>query len=242
MLGLARKQHRGRNYHRGPTSVRLHSILEELEYIETSFPSRSVRCADSFMPPFQASRRLLQSAASPSFKATTKPRSALASRIAAASARNATSFPVLPECPSPTCSCQPMPAGLDIDHSTTISNNIAPYNSHILISTGQSDWTSRIEDAHKDSSTQPWGQFISQLKTAFGRKGQYHSDTQNVLITASSLPNTPAVGRTVLMFPAHEELSIPAPPSTSRPSDDSELDSLISYLVASIQPRLEVYN
>jgi (2Fe-2S) ferredoxin len=125
-----------------------------------------------------------------------------------------------------------MPSGLDIDHSTPIANNIASYHSHILVSTGQSDWTSRIEDAHKDTSTQPWGSLISQLKTAFGRKGPYHSDTQNILITASSLPTPSPSKRTVLFFPAHEELSIPASSTPIPFNEDNHLDNLTSYLAA----------
>jgi hypothetical protein len=122
-----------------------------------------------------------------------------------------------------------MPAGLEIDNETPIANNIAPYTSHILIATGQVDWTSRIEDAHEDLCTKPWGDFISHIKTAFGRNGPYHSDSANVLVTASSLPSPPQ-RRSLLLFPAHEEISIPAPSPDFEA--DPALDALLPYLAA----------
>lgn len=129
-----------------------------------------------------------------------------------------------------------MPSGLDIDHKTIISNNIAPYTSHVLISTGQSDWPSRIENAAKDTTTWPWGALTSHLKAAFGRKGQYHSDDQNVLITTSSLPAPH--GRSVLLFPANREISIPLPTTSpgltdsTDPNADPNLASLLDYIAS----------
>ena len=64
-----------------------------------------------------------------------------------------------------------MPEGLDIDYSKTLDGTMAPYSSHVLVCTGQSDWKSKIEDEH---STGTWGPFLAGLKKGFGRGGQFH--------------------------------------------------------------------
>ncbi|ETN36615.1 uncharacterized protein HMPREF1541_08893 [Cyphellophora europaea CBS 101466] len=124
-----------------------------------------------------------------------------------------------------------MPSGLDIDHKTPITNNIAPYTSHLLVSTGQSDWASRIEDESTPPHSQPWGNLVGALKAAFGRNGQYHSRTSNVLVTTSSLPAARSSGRTVLAFPTGEEITLPPSPSIqSSNTDDEPLSALLAYL------------
>src|ERR1700761_6243555 len=55
------------------------------------------------------------------------------------------SYPVTPTCPLPTCECQQMPDGLDIDYKRTLNGTIAPYSDHLLIHTGTYDWPSKIE-------------------------------------------------------------------------------------------------
>jgi hypothetical protein len=47
---------------------------------------------------------------------------------------------------------------------------MAPCAQHVVISTGKSDWTSRIED---DGQETPWGDFGRQLKAMLGRGGKY---------------------------------------------------------------------
>src|ERR1700761_3988306 len=55
------------------------------------------------------------------------------------------SYPVIPTCPLPTCECQQMPDGLDIDYKRTLNGTVAPYSDHLLIHTGTYDWPSKIE-------------------------------------------------------------------------------------------------
>lgn len=54
-------------------------------------------------------------------------------------------LPVTPTCPAPRCPCEPVPVGLDIDRTTPLHGTMAKYHRHLLISTGKSDWASRIE-------------------------------------------------------------------------------------------------
>lgn len=79
-------------------------------------------------------------------------------------------FPTASRCPSPTCACAETPSGLDIDREKNLNGSMAPYAQHVVISTGKSDWTSRIED---DGQGIPWGDFGRQLKAMLGRGGKY---------------------------------------------------------------------
>jgi hypothetical protein len=81
-----------------------------------------------------------------------------------------TPFPTTSRCPSPTCACAETPAGLYIDREKSLNGSIAPYAQHVVISTGKSDWTSRIEN---DGQGIPWGDFGRQLKAMLGRGGKY---------------------------------------------------------------------
>ncbi|KAF1810018.1 Sucraseferredoxin-like protein, partial [Eremomyces bilateralis CBS 781.70] len=108
-------------------------------------------------------------------------------------------LPVTATCPPATCSCRPMPADLDIDHKTVMGNSVAPYSEHVLVSTGRSDWPSRIED---DESTP----VVAALKGAFGRGGKYTDPFHNVLTSTSSLKPTDSTADTssVLLFPSFQ--------------------------------------
>lgn len=64
-----------------------------------------------------------------------------------------------------------MPPDLDIDVSKTLDGSIAAYSEHIIISTGQADWKSKIED---EKEMAPWGNVVSSMKTMLGPKGRYH--------------------------------------------------------------------
>ncbi|PNS14416.1 hypothetical protein CAC42_3702 [Sphaceloma murrayae] len=59
-----------------------------------------------------------------------------------------------------------MPPGLEIDHEASLNNTIASYAENILISTGRSDWKSRIED--DDDAV-----LVRELKKLIGRGGKY---------------------------------------------------------------------
>ena len=82
-------------------------------------------------------------------------------------ATKAPPFTVVDGCPAPTCQCQEMPPGLDIDQVTALHGSMAPYAEQVLISTGRTNWKSRIEDDGE-------GTLVAQLKGYLGRHGKYH--------------------------------------------------------------------
>jgi prenyl protein peptidase len=79
-------------------------------------------------------------------------------------------FPIVAACPSPTCACAETPASLDIDRKRDLNGSMAPYKQHVVVSTGKSDWTSRIEDGGLET---PWGDLVRKLKAMLGRGGKY---------------------------------------------------------------------
>jgi hypothetical protein len=91
-------------------------------------------------------------------------------------------FPIVPTCPSPTCACAETPAGLYIDRKRDLNGSMAPHAQHVVISTGKSDWTSRIED---DGQGTLWGDFGRQLKAMLGRGGKYSDVCRYVLPLAA---------------------------------------------------------
>jgi hypothetical protein len=64
-----------------------------------------------------------------------------------------------------------MPPGLDIDRSQNLNGTMAPYAQHLIVSTGKSDWTSKIED---EKDTAVWGEFTADIKSILGRGGEFH--------------------------------------------------------------------
>lgn len=64
-----------------------------------------------------------------------------------------------------------MPEGLEIDHSRNLYGTVSRYSQHLIISTGQHDWKSRIED-EKDSTD--WGRLVADTKGLLGRGGEFH--------------------------------------------------------------------
>lgn len=57
------------------------------------------------------------------------------------------SWTIDPITPCNTCTCQSqVPSDLDIDRVKPLSNTVPYHNQHIVISTGKSDWESRIEN------------------------------------------------------------------------------------------------
>ncbi|OKL56946.1 hypothetical protein UA08_07917 [Talaromyces atroroseus] len=87
--------------------------------------------------------------------------------------RASTPLPTTAKCPAPTCACAPtpsMPEGLPIDLSRSLNATMAPYTQQVLISTGQTNWTSRIEDdgvVMTNSSFQPSSHASSAFASAF---------------------------------------------------------------------------
>jgi len=75
-------------------------------------------------------------------------------------------FPVIESCPAPSCQCREVPAGLEIDRESPLNGTMAAYAEQILISTGRSDWKSKIEDDEQSD-------FLKQLKKFLGQKGKF---------------------------------------------------------------------
>ncbi|PGG99352.1 hypothetical protein AJ79_08546 [Helicocarpus griseus UAMH5409] len=127
-------------------------------------------------------------------------------------------FPVTPACPEPTCTCAPtpkMPEGLEIDYARDLNGTMAPYAQQLLISTGQGDWRSRIEEDGVDSG---WGMLGRGVKGLVGRGGRFADPYNNIMITNSSFsPSEPDNTQTAsaLLFPSFHYLpTIPLDPAS----------------------------
>jgi hypothetical protein len=55
-------------------------------------------------------------------------------------------IPTVDLCPAPSCPCRATPKDLDIDHKISIHGLMSPYREHVIVSTGNSDWPSKIVD------------------------------------------------------------------------------------------------
>ncbi|KAF2156267.1 hypothetical protein K461DRAFT_318855 [Myriangium duriaei CBS 260.36] len=119
-------------------------------------------------------------------------------------------FPVVERCPVPTCQCQDMPEKLEIDREAPLNGTTAAYAEQILISTGRSDWKSRIDE--DDDAV-----FARQLKKYLGRDGKFSDPFHNVMITNSSF--APASSRT----DAYADPKNPSGPVAPKPGSDPEI-------------------
>lgn len=72
----------------------------------------------------------------------------------------------LEQCPSPTCPCRETPQGLEIDHEKPLAGTMPSYAEHVVVSTGKSNWPSKIED----DETTP---VVRELKQRLGRDGKF---------------------------------------------------------------------
>ncbi|KAI0401299.1 Sucrase/ferredoxin-like-domain-containing protein [Xylaria palmicola] len=96
----------------------------------------------------------------------------------------------VPRCPSPTCECADtpdMPEGLPIDYEGKLNGLISSYAQQVLICTGHSDWSSRIEEDNSGDN------LAADLKELIGRGGVYSDPFHNISVLNSSFP--PAVSR-----------------------------------------------
>ena len=112
-----------------------------------------------------------------------------------------TPFPVVEGCPIPTCRCREMPEGLDIERDQNIKGSMAAYAEQVLVSTGVTDWKSRIEQDDEAA-------LIKQLKTFLTRGGKYSDVSYRVLNFAGrqTLTIKPAISQChayKLLFHAH---------------------------------------
>ncbi|KAH9832784.1 Altered inheritance of mitochondria protein 32 [Teratosphaeria destructans] len=107
-----------------------------------------------------------------------------------------------------------MPEGLEIEREQNINGSMPSYAEQVLISTGRSDWKSRIEDDDDGGGGGgPDAAVVKQLKAFFTRGGKYMDPYHNVMLTASSFPHTEC----------SDQHTVHAPPSngtvpTSKPS------------------------
>lgn len=61
-----------------------------------------------------------------------------------------------------------MPGGLDIDHQSQLLGTVAVHNKLIVVSSGRSDWPSKIEEAEGET-------LVQALKEEIGRQGKFHN-------------------------------------------------------------------
>jgi len=64
-----------------------------------------------------------------------------------------------------------MPEGLDIDRKNVLNGTMSPHAQHLVVSSGRSDWASKIED---ERATAVWGRFTAEIKGLLGRGGEFH--------------------------------------------------------------------
>ncbi|KAI9149424.1 Altered inheritance of mitochondria protein [Paramyrothecium foliicola] len=96
-------------------------------------------------------------------------------------------FPTVPTCPSPSCGCADTPTmseGLEIDHKSPLNGVITGYSEHVLVCTGQDDWTSKIEEENSGDN------LAADLKELLGRGGQLSDPFHNVSVLNSSFPSS----------------------------------------------------
>jgi hypothetical protein len=94
-------------------------------------------------------------------------------------------YAITKSCPYPTCKCQQMPEGLDIDYKRKLQGTAARYSEHVLIRTGAQDWPSRIEDDENNP-------LARDLKALLKREMLKSILTKgNVLVTNSSFSVSP---------------------------------------------------
>ena len=79
-------------------------------------------------------------------------------------------FPVVQECPSPTCQCRETPAGLDIERESSLNGSMPTYAEHVIVSSGKGDWKSKLED--EDG---PEGVVRRHLKQYMGPGGKFYN-------------------------------------------------------------------
>ncbi|KIX09266.1 uncharacterized protein Z518_00345 [Rhinocladiella mackenziei CBS 650.93] len=134
-----------------------------------------------------------------------------------------------------------MPSGLDIDHTRTLNGTMSAHAKHLIISTGRSDWTSRIED---EKDTAGWGKFTADIKALLGRHGEFHDPFNNILISLSSF--TPRDTRQPdVNVPAQPEVDAVLFPSFQhfrKLKVDAASDSLKKFIRYALLPNPENLN
>jgi hypothetical protein len=75
--------------------------------------------------------------------------------------------PTVDLCPSPSCASRATPKDLDIDRASSLDGSMPLYHEHIIVSTGDTSWPSRIE-----YSSDLNGRFINDLRIQFRPPGR----------------------------------------------------------------------
>lgn len=122
-------------------------------------------------------------------------------------------LPVTPRCPAPRCPCEPAPPDLDIDRVTPLNGTMAKYYRHILISTGKSDWASKIDTDPAPCTGEDPGGLAAKVKAVSSQKGANLRDPfAPTLITNSSF--APGAG-SAYVFPSGVYIPHIPPTTTS---------------------------
>ena len=64
-----------------------------------------------------------------------------------------------------------MPEGLDIDHKRPLKGTMPQYAQHVVIRTGERDWSKKIEDQAEEVGRT---NIARKLKALVGRGGKFH--------------------------------------------------------------------
>ena len=93
------------------------------------------------------------------------------------------------EVPTCSCDCSPMPSDLDIDYKRPLTNTVANHNQHLIISTGKSDWSSKIE------TEKGFGRMAEAMRSLIGPQGEFYNVRLDKLIISKffrreSVPDT----------------------------------------------------
>ena len=75
-----------------------------------------------------------------------------------------------------------MPEGLAIDHGRNMNGTMPPYAQHVIIKTGRSNWSSKIEDEPHTLGEQIGGGNLARtLKALLGRGGSLHDVSKSAI-------------------------------------------------------------
>ncbi|KAK5008725.1 hypothetical protein LTR28_003586 [Elasticomyces elasticus] len=96
---------------------------------------------------------------------------------------------------------------------------MAAYAEQVLISTGRSDWKSKIEEEEE-------GVLVRELKTMLGRNGKFSDPYHNVMLTNSSFP--PTTANTTTSDVAAAEAVVRASDPVAKPGGDPDIDASIA--------------
>ena len=129
------------------------------------------------------------------------------------------SIPSIPTCPPSGCPCAAMPEGLAIDHGRNMNGSMPPYAQHVIIKTGRSNWSSKIEDEpHTLGEQIGGGNLARDLKALLGRGGSLHDVSKSATrlesgcwgdLRGTLLANSMRFSLALMAYPHHKQLRSP---------------------------------